>query len=279
MTATSPSYEIKASAKGAEIWLYSEIGGIGITAKQFVSDLQAHRGKALSLRINSPGGSVIDGTAIYNALLRHDGEVTVHIDGIAASMASVVAMAGKNVHMADNAFLMIHDPWSVAIGKSAEMRKTADMLDKMRGGLVDAYVRKTRKSATTIETWMSHETWFTAKEAKREGFVDNIGNACAIQNSFDVSNFRNVPRALRSILPVASSRYPSDRCPSCGGPYTVSGCKICGATPTLGGRSPASLFDEFQRSQGTATHRLLFDPITGPVIRAESARRTRLPSK
>ena len=140
-------YDIKASAdkSGAEIYLYDEIGGWGISAKDFIAEVRALSGQPIALHIHSPGGSVLDGHAIYNALLRHKGGLTIQIDGLAASMASVVAMAGRPVRMAENAFLMIHNPWSISMGDSEQMRKDAELLDRMRDGLVNIYAQKTGK--------------------------------------------------------------------------------------------------------------------------------------
>jgi ATP-dependent Clp endopeptidase proteolytic subunit ClpP len=191
-------YEIKASADktGAEIYLYDEIGGWGISAKDFIAEVKALSGQPISLHIHSPGGSILDGHAIYNALLRHKGGLTIQIDGLAASMASVVAMAGRPVRMAENAFLMIHNPWSVSMGDSEQMRKDADLLDRMRDGLVNIYAQKTGKDEGDIEEMMDAETWLTAAEAKDMGFVDEITDRLDMAASFDLHKFSKVPQAL-----------------------------------------------------------------------------------
>jgi ATP-dependent protease ClpP protease subunit len=157
-----------------ELYLYDEIGFFGVGAKQFISDLRANKGKHLHLRINSPGGEVVEGTAIYNALSRHEGGVTVHIDALAASMASVIAMSGNPVYMADNALLMIHDPWIMAGGNSEELRKNADLLDTMKNNLVRAYTKKTGIPEDEIATMMGEETWMDSTTAVALGFVDAI---------------------------------------------------------------------------------------------------------
>ena len=100
----------------AEISIYDAIGSFDVNAKQFVDELKEINADTINLRINSPGGSVIDGNAMFNALQRHPAKVVTHIDGLAASMASVIAMAGDEVHMADNALLMIHNPWTFSMG-------------------------------------------------------------------------------------------------------------------------------------------------------------------
>jgi ATP-dependent Clp protease protease subunit len=124
-------YTIRARSSGAEVLIYDEIGAYGVTAKGFLAELGAlEEGAEIDLRLNSPGGSVFDAVAIYNALKRHNGAVTVWIDGIAASAASYIAMAGDKVIMPENAFLMIHDPSGVVMGTAEDMRSTASALDK-----------------------------------------------------------------------------------------------------------------------------------------------------
>jgi ATP-dependent Clp protease protease subunit len=174
---------------GLEIELYDVIGYWGTSAKAFRERIVAAKGKAITLRINSPGGNVIEGNAIYNLLKEHDGEVTAHIDGMAASMASVIAMAAKKVIMAPNALLMIHNVSAVIEGESEDMRKAADLMDKMKDGLVAAYVKKTGKTKAKIEKWMDEETWFSAQEAVDNGFADSIKKDTSAKNQVDVLAF------------------------------------------------------------------------------------------
>ena len=157
-----------------ELYLYDEIGFFGIGAKQFISELRAVKGKNIHLRINSPGGEVVEGTAIYNALSRHEGGVTVHIDALAASMASVIAMSGNPIYMAENALMMIHDPYMMAGGNSQELRKNADLLDTMKNNLVRAYAKKTGLPENEISAMMKEETWMDSTTAAALGFIDAI---------------------------------------------------------------------------------------------------------
>ena len=157
----------------AEISIYDAIGGYDVNAKQFVDELKEINAETINLRINSPGGSVIDGNAMFNALQRHPAKVVTHIDGLAASMASVIAMAGDEVHMADNALLMIHNPWTMSIGDADELRADADLLDKMSASILSAYGRSQYEDGE-IKDLMDAETWFTAQEAFDAGFVDHI---------------------------------------------------------------------------------------------------------
>lgn len=173
---TKTWYNITTSAEGdtsAEVSIYDAIGGYEINAKQFVDELKDINAETIHLRINSPGGSVIDGNAMFNALQRHPAKVITHIDGLAASMASVIAMAGDEVHMADNALLMIHNPWTMSIGDADELRADADLLDKMSASILSAYGRS-QYEAEEIKNLMDEETWFTAQEAFDAGFVDHI---------------------------------------------------------------------------------------------------------
>jgi len=157
----------------AEISIYDAIGSFDVNAKQFVDELKDINAEVINLRINSPGGSVIDGNAMFNALQRHPAKVITHIDGLAASMASVIAMAGDEVHMADNALLMIHNPWTFSMGDADELRADADLLDKMSASILSSYGRS-QYEVDELKNLMDEETWFTAQEAFDAGFVDHI---------------------------------------------------------------------------------------------------------
>jgi ATP-dependent Clp endopeptidase proteolytic subunit ClpP len=161
------------------IHLYDEVGAFGAGSKDFLADLAKLEGQHIHLRINSPGGSVVEGTAIYNSLRRHKGGVTVHIDALAASMASVIAMAGAPVYIADNALMMIHNPWTVSMGDSDQLRREADLLDKLKSTLVNAYKRKSGLDEEEIEEMMNKETWLDAVEAVALGFADAIEEGVA----------------------------------------------------------------------------------------------------
>jgi len=182
----------------AEVLIYDEIGMWGISAKQFAEDLKELGNiKHLNIRINSPGGSVTDGNAIYNIIRNHAARTTVDIDGIALSMGSVIAMAGDHITMADNGLMMIHNPWGGAMGDADEMRKTADVMDKMKKTLLSAYTKKTGLSEDVISGMMDDETWLDADEALEQGFIDEIGGEIELAASFDLSEFRNVPGRLK----------------------------------------------------------------------------------
>jgi ATP-dependent protease ClpP protease subunit len=194
-------YDFRAQARGTEIVLYDEIGAFGIPAKAFLDELKALGPLAeLTVRINSPGGSVFDGVAIYNALKRHDAVITVWVDGIAASIASVIAMAGDEVVMPENAMLMLHDPAALVIGTAADMRAMAEALDKMKAGMAAAYRDKSGRSDAEIEARMAAETWLSAQEAVDLGFADRVEGPVRMAAHFDLSRFRNPPPQLAAIL-------------------------------------------------------------------------------
>lgn len=179
---------IKVMARGqksAEVLIYDPIGadwfGNGVTAKRFRDDLEAMGDVAeITVRINSPGGEVFDGLSIYNTLKEHPAKVTVHIDGLAASIASVIAMAGDRIVMGEGAMFMVHSPWTVAMGNADNMRATADMLDKVEVGLVDAYVSRTGKTRAAVQKWMEGETWFTRDEAIAEGLATEAAGEASV---------------------------------------------------------------------------------------------------
>lgn len=177
---THKFYALEKTGDGeTTIHLYDEVGAFGAGSKDFLADLGKLDGQHIHLRINSPGGSVIEGTAIYNALRRHQGGLTVHIDALAASMASVIAMAGAPVYMADNALMMIHNPWTVSAGDSDQLRREADLLDKLKSTLVNAYKRKSGMEEEEIAQMMDKETWLDAVEAVALGFADAIEEGVA----------------------------------------------------------------------------------------------------
>jgi ATP-dependent Clp endopeptidase proteolytic subunit ClpP len=198
-------YEFRAQARGAEIVIYDEIGAFGIPAKVFLDELKALGPVAeLTVRINSPGGSVFDGVAIYNALKRHDAAVTVWIDGIAASIASMIAMAGDEVVMPENAMLVLHDPSGLVMGTATDMRAMAEALDRMKSGMVAAYCDKSGRDEAEIEALMAAETWLSAQEAVALGLADRVEEPVRMAARFDLSRFRNPPPQLAALVATSS---------------------------------------------------------------------------
>jgi ATP-dependent protease ClpP protease subunit len=190
-------YTIRARDGGAEVLIYDEIGAYGISARGFLAELGAlPEGPAIDLRLNSPGGSVFDAVAIHNALSRHAGTVTVWIDGIAASAASYIAMAGDEIVMPENAFLMIHDPSGLVMGTAVDMRDMAGTLDKIAASMMRGYAARSGKPEDEIATFMTAETWFDAAEALEAGLATRLAEPVRIAASFDIGRFRNAPPEL-----------------------------------------------------------------------------------
>ena len=153
---------------------------------------------------------MFDAVAIYNALKRHAGPVTVWIDGIAASAASYIAMAGDEVVMPENAFLMIHDPSGLVMGTADDMRAMAEALDKIKGSLVAGYVAKSGGAEDDIAALMAKETWLDAAEAVELGFADRLAEPVRIAARFDVGRFRNAPPALVEAIDAAAGDAADD---------------------------------------------------------------------
>lgn len=204
-------YTIRARGTGAEVLIYDEIGAYGVSAKGFLAELGAlPDGVPIDLRLNSPGGSVFDAVAIYNALQRHDGTITVWIDGVAASAASYVAMAGDEIVMPENAFLMIHDPSGLVMGTAADMREMADTMDKIAGGMVRGYATRSGRTEEEIAALMAAETWFDAEAALEAGLATRMIEPVRIAASFDIARFRNAPPALVDAIADPASESDQD---------------------------------------------------------------------
>ena len=196
-------YQITAKKDNAEILIYEQIGkgwdDSGVGAKKFVEDLQALDVSNIDLHINSPGGNVFEGNAIYNALKAHKAKINVTIDGVAASIASVIAMSGDKIEMPENAMMMLHDPSGLVIGTAKDMRKMATAMNKIKTGLVAAYHNKTGMERDEISVMMEDETWMTAQEAVEMGFADEMLEPVEIQANMKMLGqyqYKNVPKQL-----------------------------------------------------------------------------------
>jgi ATP-dependent protease ClpP protease subunit len=219
----------------AEIEIYDEIGmwGIGFkTFKAMLDDLGDI--KSINLRINSPGGDVIDGFAIYNVLKEHKAKINVIIDGYAASIASIVAMAGDTISMPENTFMFIHNPWMYIMGDSESLRKHADLLDKMKANAITAYRSKAKDlSDEDISLLMNNETWLTADEAKEKGFSDKTIKALEIKNCFNGGKLK-IPDKIKN-MQMSTFKLPEGgkgetkmfKCPKCGKEHSTE-MKFCG---------------------------------------------------
>ncbi|WP_198651340.1 ClpP-like prohead protease/major capsid protein fusion protein [Salinicola sp. CPA57] len=206
---------IRAVAQGvAEIAIYDEIGAWGVTARQFAQDLKSLGDvQAINLHIHSPGGDVFEGMAIYNLLANHPATINVYIDGLAASMASVVAMVGNTVYIPENAMIMIHKPWGIQGGNSDDMRRYAELLDKVETTLLTAYTKKTGKTEDEIRSWLAAETWLSGPEAVEHGFADQLVEPLTMAASLKskrLQEFEHMPDALKNLMgPRAQGSQPN----------------------------------------------------------------------
>lgn len=210
-------FRMKASGdKTADIYIYDEIGYWGVTARQFASSMKALGDlDHINLHIHSPGGDVFDGIAIYNLLNSHTASKTVYIDGLAASMASVIAMVGNPIIMPENAMMMIHKPWGITGGDANDMRDYADLLDKVEAVLIPSYAKKTGKTPDELALMLGEETWMTAQECLEHGFADQISTAVQAMariNSKRIEEFDAMPNALKNMItkPKATTQNPPE---------------------------------------------------------------------
>lgn len=210
-------FSIKAkSEEEADVFIYDVVGDswIGNDAATVVKEIRNIKAKKINLRINSPGGSVFDGMAIYNALLGHEATVTTYIDGLAASIASVIALAGDKIIMAENAMFMIHNPWTFTAGDAKALRKEADVLDQVRETILNTYTSRTGGDREDLAKSMDDETWYDATQAKEAGFVTDVSKAskiaaCADKDTLEALGFKHAPESLSSAPAESSEPSPS----------------------------------------------------------------------
>lgn len=197
------------------ISIYDPIGfdpwtGAGITAKRIAGILRNVGKKNVTVNINSPGGDLFEGIAIYNLLRDHDGEVTTRVVGLAASAASVIAMAGDKIQVARAGFMMIHNVWVMAIGNRNDLREAADQLETFDDALADVYAARAGRDKKEIAKLMDRETWFSGSQAIDGGFADELLPADAVEEKQDEkaqASLRSVDMALaRRGIPRAERR-------------------------------------------------------------------------
>ncbi len=179
MTNPGWAFAMRGSGETLEIDIYDDIGesywGDTVSAKDIKAALKSSPNASnIKLRVNSRGGDVFDGFAIYALIQAHPAKVEAHVDGVAASMASIVIMAADTIHVAAGAMIMIHNPWAYAMGEADDLRQTADLLDTLQGTSADIYVARTGIARDEVLAMMDAETWLTAEEAKAKGFADVV---------------------------------------------------------------------------------------------------------
>lgn len=192
---TAPEwFNVKASGEDSEILIFDYVGWPFNDPRDLIAALADIND--VTVRINSPGGDVFDGMAIYNAFNSHKGTVTTRIEGLAASMASVIAMAGKKRQAYDNTMIMIHSAWAYSAGNQFDLREIIDVLEKIDSNLLNVYHEKSKVGKRELADMMKATTWLNTKEAKEKGFIDSIIDGKGAKASFDLSIFANVPDSL-----------------------------------------------------------------------------------
>lgn len=189
--------------KTLDLYIYDVISYYGVSAADVARALEdAGDVNTINVFINSPGGSVWEGMAIHSLLKRHPATVNVTVDSLAASMASIITMVGDTIKVMPGAMVMIHNPLGGVWGQAKDMKKYAELLDKIKAVCVSIYAKRTGRDAADIEQWMDEETWFTADEAVEKGFADSIDEDSDEDEKatamFDLSGFTNVPESLKA---------------------------------------------------------------------------------
>lgn len=203
---------VRNSADEVTIYIYDMIDAYwGVSAKSVIDALASVADvPTVHLRINSPGGDVFEGRAIVEAIKRFSGKTIAHVDSLAASAATSIAIAADEVEIAQGAFFMIHNASAMVWGDKACMRETADLLEKIEGTIVHDYNAKTGKDAADIVAWMDAETWFTADEAVANGFCDRLAATAdkGTKNTWNLAAYNKVPKALTEPAAPAADPEP-----------------------------------------------------------------------
>ncbi len=198
-----------ASDDTTDIMIYEDVGIWGVTAKDFIAELNAIATPKIAVRINTMGGEVFDGLAIYNSLKKCPKDVTVIVEGIASSVGSIIAMSGKKILMAPQSMMMIHMPWSYCQGNATAMRKEAAILDKIADEMVQIYTARTGLDSAKIKAFLEDETWMTAEECRANGFCDGLTDtadagavAVAAKRAFNFlgKRFAKFPDHFKAVL-------------------------------------------------------------------------------
>lgn len=226
------------------ISIYDSIGenweGTGVTAKRISAALRSIGAKDVVVNVNSPGGDFFEGVAIYNLLREHEGKVTVRVLGVAASAASVIAMAGDEILMGDGSFLMIHNAWAVAVGNRHDMRDTAAVLEPFDAAMAALYAQQTGMTIKEAEALMDQETWIGAQRAVDDGFATGLLPSSEIAQNAKASASRK-PMALIEASMAKAGFSRSTRRDAFKALFSGTPCAADPATPRAGPELAASL--------------------------------------
>lgn len=196
---TRPRRDLNVQTNGdtTDIYLFGEIGLFGIQAVDFLAELRRIKTPLIRLHINSIGGAAYEGVAIYHALRDHSARVEVHVDGLCASAASVVAMAGDRIIMNRGTQFMIHDAWGETVGNADELAHAVEILDATCDAMAGFYAARAGGTPAEWRTRMKAETWYSAEEAVAVGLADEVGTAARVADSWEMTVFSRV-RSLRA---------------------------------------------------------------------------------
>lgn len=196
--AAPKSFAVKAEGEATRIELFDVIDDYyGVSASDFVAALNGISTPEIALHLNSPGGDVFAARAMVAAIAAHPSKITAHIDGLAASAASYVAMACDSVVMQEGALMMIHNAWCISMGNASDLRTTAALLDKIDNSIVADYQRKTGLPTDELQAMMAAETWMDATEAVAKGFADSVATntkGAKAKNTWNLSAYANAPK-------------------------------------------------------------------------------------
>lgn len=201
---------VNAAADSADVFIYGDIGGWwdGIQPEDVAREIAELDVSTLNVKVNSPGGIVFDGIAIYNAFASHKAHVVMHVEGIAASIASVIICAGDEIRIGESANIMIHKPWSFMVGDAEAMRHEAEVLDGLEQGIVDIYRARTGNDDDSLKAWMAAETWFRGQQAVDDGFAESVIPAKTKEKKAARSNLLSLYQHTPSDLAASDQDSP-----------------------------------------------------------------------
>lgn len=263
----------------AEVWIYGDIGESWseetVTAREFVTDFHAIQASDITVRINSVGGSVPDGLAIHNAIRRHPANVTVTIDGVAMSIASLIAMAGNTVEMAENAMMMIHAPWTITAGNAQELREQAETLDRWAEAMTSSYVSKTGLPHDQILALLTDgkDHYYTADEAVAAGFADAIIAAVQIAAS------AAIPSTALARYQTAAHEAASQTTPDASEPATDTPATEHPAAPAAQPTMETPQMADTTTPQAAAQPQPAAAPSAAEILAADKSRRAEIRAK